>query len=359
LESVRQNVAAHTYLGSNYGIVIAKMASTFSQLDNVQQLVGMEVFELKNDWATIRIIPFGATIQSFRIHLDGFQPRDIVLGYDHPQDYQRAFELGSSPYFGAIVGPVAGRINKGRFEWENTHWQLPLNEGEHHLHGGTQSFSNQYWSCVHFDTQNQEKQCLHLQLQSTPEISYPGIQSCEVRYTLSPESFQIELISTAQTTTIANPTQHSYFNLNGHDATLKGLEIEIAATSYLGKNEAKLPTGNHVHFSDGEYAALQPSPIGALDHAFVLTKESEQVKMRSSDGLQLSFSTNMPIFQVYVGGESPIVGKGGVKYSAQSGICFENQLHPDAVHHPTFPSITLQTNEKRRNFIEIKLQQCD
>ena len=62
---------------------------------------------------------------------------NVLLSYDELSDV-----LTDESFFGATVGPVAGRIR-------NATWgkiiNLKKNAGNHHIHGGTNGWSFQYW----------------------------------------------------------------------------------------------------------------------------------------------------------------------------------------------------------------------
>ena len=70
---------------------------------------------------------------------------DVVLGFDTLEDY-----LAKSRYFGAVVGRYANRIAKGRFVLDGKTYQLAVNNGPNHLHGGVKGFDKVVWHAESF-----------------------------------------------------------------------------------------------------------------------------------------------------------------------------------------------------------------
>ncbi len=89
----------------------------------------------------VRLITYGATVTELHVPDHRGRLDDVVLGFDNLRQYET-----ESPYFGCIVGRVAFRITEGRFELDGKTYQLTLNNGPHHLHGGTKGFSRVVWS---------------------------------------------------------------------------------------------------------------------------------------------------------------------------------------------------------------------
>ena len=134
---------------------------------------------------------------------------DVVLGYDSLQGY-----IDGTAYFGAIVGRYGNRIGKGRFQLDGKDYQLTVNDGENHLHGGKIGFNKVLWEAKAGDS---EEASLQLQYVSRDgEEGYPGTVTLKVTYTLTDKNeLRIDYEGTTDKPTILNPTQHSYFNLSG------------------------------------------------------------------------------------------------------------------------------------------------
>ncbi|HTV75475.1 MAG TPA: hypothetical protein VMD57_00645, partial [Candidatus Baltobacteraceae bacterium] len=101
----------------------------------------VEIYTLRNHRGMeARIMTYGGTIVSLKTadKAGGFD--DVVLGYDNLDGY-----LKSSAYFGAIIGRYGNRIAGGKFELDGKTYNLAVNNGPNHLHGGLKGFDKVVW----------------------------------------------------------------------------------------------------------------------------------------------------------------------------------------------------------------------
>jgi aldose 1-epimerase len=322
----------------------------------------IELYTLRNSKGMeLSITNFGATVQSIKVPTKGGILLDVALGFDKIQDYESAFAIGSSPYFGAIIGRVAGRIHRGKFTLNGKTYTLDCNLGNDHLHGGKGGFSAAVWTLV--SSSNQENPSITFQLFSKGiDCGYPGDVTAEVRYTLHEDNrISIEMNATSTEDTVLNLTQHTYFNLNGHSETLDAQILQINAEHILEVDERLIPTGNLVPLVNHPFDFIRPKVCPeAIDNSFILNKDSlQQATMYNElNGLGLSVQTNQDILHVYIGGETDIYGKNAKKYHQRSGICFETQGYPDAPNQPNFPSIALRKGEQYHSETIFTFQAC-
>ena len=300
----------------------------------------------------ISITNFGAAVQSIKVPTKDGVLLDVVLGFDTIQDYEAAFAKGSSPYFGAVIGRVAGRIHRGKFTLNGKTYSLDCNFGNNHLHGGKEGFSAAVWTIV--SSSDSENPSITLQLLSKGiDCGYPGDVTVEVCYTLH-EDKRISIVMNATSTedTVLNLTQHNYFNLNGHSKTLEKHVLQIDADYILDVDSELIPTGESVSLTNHplDFRLSNECP-SAIDHSFIVKKDTipQAILHNKQNGLSLSVQSNQEILHVYIGGETDILGKDTQKYHQHSGICFETQGYPDAPNHPNFPSIELRKGEQYRN----------
>lgn len=317
-------------------------------------------FELKNDSARVLLSSFGATLQCFEISVPGFEKRDVVLGYSDWVTYKELFDQKQSAYFGAIVGPIAGRIAEAKIPWKDGIFDFEPNEGRQLLHGGRSNFSNVNWQLLSYAEKPFPSVTLCIDTKSAG-IELPGNLRCEVSYILKEIELQIYIHSIALEDTIANPTQHSYFNPSGHQGSILDCDIQMQAKSYLEINQNKIPTGKSIDFSDltkNQSAQIDKFPdYPNIDHAFKLNQNSKQALLSAPDGFSLKFTTNQPYMQVYIGGESTELGKDQIQYHKYSGICLEQQAEPDAPNQENFSDIYLEKGQEKTNFISIDFEQ--
>jgi len=185
------------------------------------------------------IINYGATITSLSVADRDGKIEDVVLGYDSLSGY-----VNGSAYFGAIVGRYGNRIAKGRFQLDGIDYQLTVNDGENHLHGGNIGFNKVLWDAD--VPEDSETPAIRFTYTSRDgEEGYPGTVTLKVTYALTDDNaLRIEYEGVTDKTTILNPTQHSYFNLSGNfrDSILDH-RLMIEADSFTPVGAGLIPTG--------------------------------------------------------------------------------------------------------------------
>ena len=156
----------------------------------------------------VTVTNYGAKIVSLMVPDKSGQLTDVVLGHPSIDDYLTSQE----PYFGAVCGRVGNRIAKGQFTLEGVTYQLAVNNGPNHLHGGLKGFNAQVWEVKRVSDSSIEL----FYLSPDGEEGYPGNLQVTIIYNLT-EDNALDIIYKAETdkTTILNLTNHSYFNLSG------------------------------------------------------------------------------------------------------------------------------------------------
>lgn len=295
------------------------------------------------------ITNYGATVTSLKIPTPTGRVCDIVLGFDHVKGYADSFSLPSAPYFGTIVGRYAGRIANGHFELNSKEFQLEQNNGDHALHGGSTGLSTKIWDITNLREGANPAitlRCVSLE----GEGNYPGTLTVEVTYTLTEENeFKMDYRATTSADTIINLTHHSYFNLNGHDADVRGLQMSVNADNILETNQM-IPTGHLLKLTETPFDFSEPKNCpDQIDTTFVLNHSNQPAATLSSKrtGIGMLVYTDQPAVHVYVGGNcyGQIKGKENAVYHSLSGICFETQHFPDAPNHAHFPSTLLKKED--------------
>ncbi|WP_213196135.1 aldose epimerase family protein [Cloacibacterium caeni] len=290
---------------------------------------------------------YGATLLSLYVPTKNGKI-DVVLGFHSIDEYIKAFEMGASPYFNAVVGRFAGRIKNAQFQLNGKTIQLDQNHGIHHLHGGKYQLSNVAWN---FENYNEETNTLTFSYVSKANEFYPGDVTIEVAYTLTDENeLNINYKATTTEDTLLNLTNHAYFNLDGISGNTLDQKLQINAEKFLELDDENIPTGNFIPMENHAFDfRSSKNVVAGIDHCFVLKNNSEPAAILESEtnGLTMNVFTDQPAVQIYVGGKTSeeLQNKNLVEYHTESGICFETQVFPDAPNHEDFPNAILRKGE--------------
>lgn len=298
----------------------------------------------------LQLLSFGATLSSLKIPLKSGKLIDVVLGFDSVENYKKSFKIDGAPYFGATVGRFAGRIKKGLFSLNDKTYQLCINNNENSLHGGAEGFSQKEWKIISHKSGDNPSVTFEY-VSPHLEENYPGELKVTVIYSLS-ENNEVTIAYQVQSSedTIINLTHHSYFNLDGHEASIESQELYVNANKMVETDVDNIPSGKLIDLngSSFDFSTVKKCPL-QIDNTFVVN-DNQKVAARLSSkntGLQMEVVTTQPGVHIYVGGSCPenLKGKENANYHALSGICFETQNFPDAPNNANFPSAILRKGE--------------
>jgi aldose 1-epimerase len=319
-----------------------------------------EIYTLKNAKVEARISTYGATLVSVKTADRSGKFADVVLGYDSLQGY-----LADNCFLGAIVGRYGNRIAKGAFEIDGQKYQLPLNNGENSLHGGPDGFDKKIWAA-----KTGSDSIAFTLVSPDGDMGYPGALTVEVVYTLEDNALRLDYTATTDKATVVNLTNHAYFNLHGDDrGNVLDQEMTIYADRFTPTDAGLIPTGElaevagtpldfHTSTVIGERINDTFEPIqlaGGYDHNFVVNGVSGELRPAArlydpASGRVMTVSTTEPGIQFYSGNFlGGAIGRHGVEYAKNAGLCLETQHYPDSPNHAHFPTTLLKPGETLRS----------
>lgn len=323
------------------------------------------VYTLKNSKNTeVNIINYGGIILSILTEDKYGNLADIALGYEDIEDY-----TVSTPYFGAIIGRFSNRIENSEISINGKEYKLAKNDGNNHLHGGNVGYNKVFWeSKIRLDDNNTEY--LELKYLSIDgEENYPGNLNITVNYKLTDENeLVMEYYGKSDQDTIVNLTNHSYFNLAGHNSgSILEHELIINSDKITENNDEGICTGKILDVDDTPMSFRKFTSIGnsidsnyyqiqyakGYDHNWILRgrdgeyKKAAEVREYTS-GRVMEVYTTKPGVQFYSGNylNGNDKGKGGNIYMKRAGFCLETQYFPNSLKCSNFPNVILKKGEE-------------
>ena len=287
---------------------------------------------------------------------------DILLGRDSVEGY-----MTMKGHLGEIVGRNANRIGNASLAIRGVTYALAVNSGtRNNLHSGPDYYGTRLW-----DAQVEEGDLgtrITFSLKSPDgDQGYPGNADIAVSYTLTEDnSLRLDYHMTADADTIANFTNHAYFNMAGHSSgSVLDQQVWIDADYYTATDEDSIPTGKLVAVKGTpmDFTTLKAigRDIGAdyealrfghgFDHNWALNHKEGRLALAAkaidpASGRVMEVYTDLPGVQFYTGNALNGAGKDGVVYGPRDGYCFETQFFPDAANRPEFASPILEGGEE-------------
>ena len=293
------------------------------------------------------------------------QLADVVLGYANPTDY-----LGDGPGCGKVHGRYANRIAHGRFKLDGKEYQLPVNLPPHCLHGGSGGIQNHIWTLGTTTPDSAEFKYVS----ADGECGFPGELTIVALYEWTDQfELRLKLRATTNATTVLNLTNHTYWNLGGHNSgSILNHLLQLNAGNYLPSDSTLIPTGELAPVEGTPMDFRTAKPIGrdmntdfealrngkGYDHCWAIdgadgTLRQAATLTHPTSGRTLTVLTDQPGMQVYGGNwlQGCPRGKDGYHYRDYDGVAIECQNYPDAPNKPQFPSAILRPGEEYLNTI--------
>lgn len=294
---------------------------------------------------------------------------NVALAYANPADY-----MADGPCLGKCPGRYANRIANGFLKVDGKIYNLAINNGPNHLHGGPTGFQNRIWESR--DTDCGAEFTYH---SADGEENYPGNLTVKATYTLGEDNsltLRFEAVSDADT--VINLTNHAYWNLRGADSgSALDHELRIRAAKWLPTDSTLIPIGKPADVDGTPMDFRTAKTVGrdikadfdalrygkGYDNCWVIDgwsfgKMSEEAVVLHDpvSGRKLTVDSDQPGVQIYSGNwlaGSPR-NHSGRSYEDYEGIAIEMQGFPNAPNEPIFPSQQLIAGESYHRTIRFK-----
>ncbi len=301
------------------------------------------------------VLNYGATLRKLTVPNKNGEMIDVVLGYDTIEEYEN-----NDGYLGSTVGRFANRIGGGKFTLNGKEYNVTLNDGKNHLHGGNVGYNKYVWNAkeltdgVEFSMTSPDG-----------DEGFPGNLDIKVAVTLKDNALSLNYHAVSDKDTVINFTNHSYFNLNGGVGNILEHLLTINSESFTINDLNCLPTGEIVSVENTPMDFRTERAIGERIHSdhpsvnlfggydtnLILSGAPAAVVRSKESGIVMTVTTDQPGMQLFTAnGTTERNGKNGTRFGDHCGFCLETQHYPDCINHPEWPSPILKANEEFKSF---------
>lgn len=323
----------------------------------------VDLFFLHNEnGCEVAVTNYGGSLVAIMVPDREGKMANVIQGHDCIDDCITSPE----PFLSTLVGRYGNRICRGKFHLNGKEYNLAVNNGPNHLHGGPTGFHARVW-----DAEQVSDNVLVLRYVSAYyEEGFPGELHMTVRYTWTDENeLVIDYRGTTNKKTVVNMTSHGFFSLQGiANPTPSALDqiVEINADFFVPIDENSIPTGEILRVKGTPFDFTVPKPVGrdiaaedeqikngtGYDHCYVLNKREvgeltfAARVVEPNSGRTMEVYTTEPGVQFYSDNWADgYKGQHGATFGKHSGLCFEAQHFPDSPNKAHFPSVVLRPGE--------------
>ncbi len=335
----------------NMGVEVTQFGRTHLGKD-------IKLYTMKNkNGMEAAVTNLGACLVNLVVPNDKGEYKDIILGFETGEEY-----LVNGCFFGATVGRVANRTANATFSIDGVEYKLAVNDNENNLHSDFyKGMHKVLWDAKEGDD------CVKFSYHSPDmENGFPGNFDVSVTYTLTDDNeIRISYEGVSDKKTIINMTNHTYFNLSGHDSgSIEDTLLTLYASCYTPVVFGAIPTGEIAPVAGTVMDFTTEKTIGrdigadeeqlklvkGYDHNFVVdgyTGESKLIAVAKADGRTMEVYSDLPGVQFYAGNcITPQPGKDEAVYKERTGFCLETQYFPNSANDPAFERPVFDKGQK-------------
>ncbi len=294
---------------------------------------------------------YGANLVNLFVPDKNGMVEDVVLGFDSVKGYMK-----NGSFFGATIGPSANRIGGAKFTIDGVEYHVDVNDGPNNLHSHMQNgYHKMLW-----EVEEGENSVTFTVRDTDGYMGFPGNKELSLTYTLDEENgLTLHYHAKSDKNTVMNPTNHSYFNLDGHKSgNIENHIMMINASCYTPVVPGAIPTGEIATVKGTPMDFTAEKVVGkeicenmeqllltqGYDHNWVVdgwdgTLKHIATTIGPKSGRKMHTYSTLPGVQFYAGNcISDEPGKDGAFYTKRSGLCLETQYYPNSINTPNFPS---------------------
>jgi len=309
----------------------------------------------------VELLSYGASI--YQIQIDG---KDKCVGPTDIEDF-----MTSQLYYGKTIGRMSGRISTQPFLLNDQMHQIhSFGSDVFQLHGGQKGFSFQQFTCIKKEV-NELAVSVTLQYKSPHlEEGYPGELTLEVTYTLDQhQTLKISFDAESTQDTLANFTNHAYFNLLGEPHQILDHSFLIPASRYVQRDAHFTYLG--VKEVDEIFAFRKSKKLiksiqsfhgnnPGYDHLFLLDSSETIGVNHPNASYQLRINSDYPAVVFFTHNlENKALNERFPQKGRYSCFALECQYEPGHISQEGFNQLILKKGEHYHHFIQYQFIKND
>lgn len=320
------------------------------------QLNGTDVylFKIENEnGAYVEITNYGAAIVSVVVPDREQQLENVVVGFPELDGY-----LNDTCYIGSTIGRYANRISNARFKLDGRICYLDTNDGKNCNHAGKSGYNYRV-----FTTEIIDNGVIMILTSPDGDGGFPGTLELTVTYIWNADNeLLINYKATTDKNTIANFTNHAYFNLSAFKNKIYNYKLTVLSEYIVDSYEDYTPSGAIIPakqkaFSNNKLSdkfKIDETQVEGLNLFYIIDTETEENKLAyaalltdEASGRTLKVYTDYPGVFLYTGDylSSTALTHTGKPAKPFDALCLECQHYPDSINHPNFPQAILQAGD--------------